>query len=105
MGRLSISIPDDMEKRVTVFLSRSKEYDSVSEFYQKLTMEFLEPGSKHYLSLFMLYLGYPFIVLTILLKASADTGDILYNYVSSSIIGLLLAGLYLLVRKQRDKRK
>jgi len=105
MGRFSISLPDDLEKRVTYFLSKhSKDYDGPSELYQELTKNFLEPGNKYYLSLFMIYLGYPFILLTVLLKASIDTGNVMYTYVSCLISGLLLAGLYLLVQKQRGKK-
>jgi hypothetical protein len=104
MGRITISIPDDLEKRVMYFLSKNKtNYDGPSELYQELTKNFLEPGNKYYLTLAMLYLGYPAILLTLLLRVSVQTGDVTYNYISALITGLLLAGLYWFASKNKGK--
>jgi len=103
--RYSISLPEALGNQLDVFLSKhKKEYTTDSSFFQELCDNYLNPGNKHYLSIAMLYLGYPFLILTILLKVAIDTGDILYHYISMLILGLLLAGLYLFITKNRGKR-
>ena len=103
--RYSISLPDDLGKRLNLFISKHrKQYETDSAYFQELVDHDLNPGNRHYLSIAMLYLGYPVIILTILLKASIDTGNILYTYISMLIIGFLLAGLYLFVTKNRGKK-
>ena len=103
--RFSISLPDDLGKRLNLFLSKHrKEYDSDSAYFQMLVDHDLNPGNRHYLSIGMLYLGYPFIILTVLLKARLDTGNDLYSYVSVLICGLLLAGTYYFMTKNRGKK-
>jgi hypothetical protein len=104
MGRLTISIDDVLLKRLDYFLSKNRSYEGYSDFYQRRTDEFLNPDSKYYISIAMLYLGYPFIILTILLIAAADTHNVLYHYISSLIIGILLAGLYLMARKYHGRK-
>jgi hypothetical protein len=102
--RYSISFSDELGKRLDYFLSKHrKQYDTDSSYFQMLVEHDLNPGSKHYINIFMLYVGYPVILLTVLLKAAIDTKSILYTYISMLICGLLLAGLYLFVTKNRGK--
>lgn len=103
--RYSISFSDELGKRLDFFLSKHrKQYDTDSAYFQELVDRDLNPGSKHYVNVFMLYLGYPVILLTVLLKAAIDTGSLMYTYLSMLICGLLLAGLYLFVTKNRGKK-
>jgi len=103
--RYSISLPDELGRRLNYFLNKHrKEYSTDSDFFREQVDRFLNPGNRHYLSIAMLYLGYPVIILTILLKAAIDTGSILYTYVSMLIISFLLSGLYLFVMKNRGKK-
>jgi len=104
MGRLSISVDDTLINRIEYFLSKNKDYDGVSDLVQRLLRSFFETSSKEQFKFFMVYLGYPLIIMTILLKLAAVTHDVLYNYLNSLIIGLLLAGLYLFIRKYRGKK-
>jgi hypothetical protein len=104
--RYSISISETLAKQIDTYVQKhKKEYDSSSSFFQKRADEYLNPGTKNYIPLMMLYLGYPIIILTILLKASIDTGNVIYNYISALISGFLLVGLYLFIDKQRGKKK
>ena len=103
-SRYSISLSDELGNQLDTFLKKhTSEYSTDSAFFQDLIENYLSPGNKHYLSLAMLYLGYPFIILTILLKVAAQTGDVTYHYISMLILGILLAGLYLLMSKNRGK--
>ena len=103
MGRLSISLEDEKITRIDNFLHKNKDYDGYADLFDYMVEDFFTPKKKEYLTIGMLYLGYPFIILTILLKAAAQTKDIFYNYISALITGLLLAGLYLFIRKQRGR--
>jgi len=103
--RYSISVSEELGKQLDYFLEKNKkDFSTDSSFFQSLLNEFFNRSNKHYLSKAMLYLGYPFIILTILLKVAIQTKDITYQYISMLILGFLLAGLYLLVSKQRGRK-
>jgi predicted DNA-binding protein len=104
VSRYSISVSDELGKRLDYFLSKHRrEYDTVASYFQELIEHDLNPGNRYYINIFMLYLGYPVILLTVLFKAAVDTRSLIYTYISMLICGLLLAGLYLFVTKHRGK--
>lgn len=105
-GKLSASIPEDLEKRMDIYLERhKKEYDGVSDLIQQLLIEFFEPnGSWYYIKIFMLYLGYPLIVAGVFLFAYIRTGDGWFMSGNNIMIGILLGSCYLLFTKYRGKK-
>lgn len=96
MGKISISLPDDLEKRLQLYISKNKKkYNGLSDFYQSLTKDFLNPKNFSIVKDVLLLLIYPFVLLFILTRAWLQIGDIFYVFFSAGVMGMVLAGLYL----------
>lgn len=73
---VSISLYKSQIHKVEQFLRHTKKYKSLASFFQFLVDDYFKTSNKGLLKDFMIYLGYPIILMTLMLYVAKSTDDV-----------------------------
>jgi hypothetical protein len=100
--RPTISIYESQAKTINRYLNHHKELN-VSKFFRKLIDEFFNRDKKTILKDFLIYVGYPFTIIFLLILYSRAVENIYIFWTSGIFFSLFMYSLYTFFKRLRER--